>query len=126
MKTVALKKQPKEVRQMEPICKKSIGTEDEYHLLLRRYHICRTAYVPPEFRNMAIVNVSSKTEIEGSSIMFRYEDPIRRGNKIYGIVLPMAHEIDCITRRNNKQSIQRLQFLPFLPLDKNEHFSYGL
>ncbi len=93
---------------MEPISKKCIGvvtdsgdqaivlncpvhrTEDEYLLLPRRYQICQTAYVPPEFRDMTIVNVTSKTEIKDSSIMYRYEDPSIPGNKIFGIALPMA------------------------------------
>jgi len=93
---------------MELICNKWIGVvtdlgdqaivlnspihraEDEYHSLPHRYHICQTAYVPPEFRDMTIVNVTSKTEIKDSSIMYRYEDPSIPGNKIFGIALPMA------------------------------------
>ena len=51
-------------------------------------HESKKLYVPPEYRNLTLLNVSSKTRVDDSaSVMYTYGDSERAGYRIYGISL---------------------------------------
>lgn len=65
------------------------GNRDKCKFLSPDQHEYRSSYVPPEYRNLKMLNVSSDTPIDYAKIMYMYGDPGRRGNKVYGIEVQM-------------------------------------
>jgi len=62
-------------------------SENECQLLATKQQHRQQVYVPPEYRKMALLGLTSNNGLNDPGVMYMYGDPGIRGNKIYGIDL---------------------------------------